>query len=383
MTKSYRWAVIFVVVALLISANAHASASSMLFVRTPNGGIQPQAIIDRQNVIHLIYYVGDPAHGDIYYVRGRVSSVPTFSDPIRVNSQPNTAMAMGTIRGAQLALGRNGRIYVTWNGVGAKGANGYSRLSIAFTRLSDDKTHFDPQRNLLPESEEVDGGGSVAADQKGNVYVVWHNNPPGLREAAGGVFLVRSSDDGITFSAPQSIGQPAGGQCGCCSMKAFATRTGAVYVFYRSAGNGIHRDATLVLATNSSLPSRAIVEPWTINACPMSFFSLSDSGTGVLAAWETMGQVSFATFEGLRKVVTGSAPGIGRRKYPVAIQGEAGDILLEWVEGAGWGHGGTLQWQMYDQQANAIGSPGSGGAVSTWSLPTAVTTSDGQFVTIY
>jgi hypothetical protein len=33
-----------------------------------------------------------------------------------VNSQPESAIAAGTIRGAQLAIGKAGRVHVAWNG---------------------------------------------------------------------------------------------------------------------------------------------------------------------------------------------------------------------------------------------------------------------------
>src|SRR5438094_4516158 len=79
-------------------------------VRTPDVGIQPQAAVDSQGVVHLIYYKGEPMGGDIFHVR-QPPEQETFSKPIRVNAQPNSAMAAGTIRGAQMALGRNGRVH--------------------------------------------------------------------------------------------------------------------------------------------------------------------------------------------------------------------------------------------------------------------------------
>ena len=35
-------------------------------IRTPDGGIQPQAVMDEQGVIHLVYFKGDPARGDLF-----------------------------------------------------------------------------------------------------------------------------------------------------------------------------------------------------------------------------------------------------------------------------------------------------------------------------
>ena len=84
-------------------------------IRTPDGGIQPQAVIDVAGTIHLVYFKGDPAGGDLFYVSSKTTPLD-FSRPIRVNSQPGSAIAIGTIRGAQIALGKGGRVHVAWNG---------------------------------------------------------------------------------------------------------------------------------------------------------------------------------------------------------------------------------------------------------------------------
>src|SRR5262245_53300801 len=86
--------------------------------RTPDGGIQPQAVVDARGTLHLIYFKGDKAEaGDLFYVR-RDTGKERFSDPIRVNSQPASAIAFGSMRGGQITLGKAGRVHVAWNGSG-------------------------------------------------------------------------------------------------------------------------------------------------------------------------------------------------------------------------------------------------------------------------
>src|SRR6266566_1244039 len=195
---------------------------------TPDGGIQPQAAVDAKGVVHLIYFKGEPGAGDIFYVR-RGPGEETFSKPIQVNSQPHTAMAMGTIRGAQLAVGKNGRVHVAWDGMGegtiklrSSGMNGLlsptlsskggegedpegslgkilsstagapattnpahaheasdAKQPLFYTRLNDAGTAFEPERNVITYAYGLDGGSSVAADPEGNVYVAWHAPKPG------------------------------------------------------------------------------------------------------------------------------------------------------------------------------------------------------------
>src|SRR5437016_5837131 len=75
--------------------------------RTPDSGIQPQAAVDSKGTVHLIYFKGDPKGGDVFDIC-REPGQQEFSKPIPVNLHSRSAMAIGTIRGAQLAVGKNG-----------------------------------------------------------------------------------------------------------------------------------------------------------------------------------------------------------------------------------------------------------------------------------
>ena len=83
--------------------------------RVPPGGIRPQVAVEPNGTIHMIYFSGDPKSGNLFYVRSSASG-DAFSRPLRVNSREGSVIAMGTIRGGQIALGGNGRIHVAWNG---------------------------------------------------------------------------------------------------------------------------------------------------------------------------------------------------------------------------------------------------------------------------
>src|ERR1043166_7808540 len=116
-------------------------------LRTPDHGIQPQAAVDCQGVVHLIYYKGEAGGGDIFYVRQEPGQT-TFSKPLPVNSHSGSAIAAGTIRGAQLAIGKNGRVHVAWNG--GKGAgtvmiDGVKVTPLLYTRLNDAGAGFEPE----------------------------------------------------------------------------------------------------------------------------------------------------------------------------------------------------------------------------------------------
>src|SRR4051794_14755327 len=92
-----------------------ARAANVRVEDVPERGVQPQVVVDAAGTAHLIYLKGEPQRSDVRYVQ-RAKGAKTWSDPISVNNEPGTAVAMGTIRGAQLALGKGGTLQIVWNG---------------------------------------------------------------------------------------------------------------------------------------------------------------------------------------------------------------------------------------------------------------------------
>ena len=155
--------------------------------RVPNGGIQPQLAVEPNGTLDVLYFAGDPKNGDLFLVRSSDHG-QTFSSPLRVNSQSGSVIALGTIRGGQMAIGAGGRLHVTWNGSGIALPSGPLNPEagkpgspMLYTRLNDRGTGFEPQRNLMLRTFGLDGGGTIAADAAGNVFVAWH----GKRAGAG------------------------------------------------------------------------------------------------------------------------------------------------------------------------------------------------------
>jgi hypothetical protein len=204
----------------------------------------------------MIYYKGNGVAGDVFYVTSKDNG-DTFSSAIRVNSQDQSAVAAGTIRGAHLSLGMNGRVHVAWNGSGKAKPKGPANPDLPvdspyrysspmlYSRINEQGTGFEPERNLMTHTYSLDGGGSVASDDSGNVFVVWHANS--LQEEARGegtrsVWVARSDDDGKTFAPEVKANRDQTGACGCCGLRAHSDQRGNIYILYRSAGNSINRD---------------------------------------------------------------------------------------------------------------------------------------------
>src|SRR5438105_463281 len=237
---------------VLLASWAVAEAPKIKLMRVPDGGIQPQVAVDESGTVNLLYYKGPEAKGDLFYTKSSDGGV-SWSTPIRVNSQPGSALSIGTIRGGHIALGKNGRVHVAW--MGADGAEpkppGTKATPMLFARLNDAGTGFEPQKNVITQNVGLDGGGSVAADASGNVYVAWHASPKGKQgEENRTVWIARSTDEGKTFAPETKAWDAPVGACGCCGMRMFADARGDVYILYRSATEMVHRDIYLLSSKN-------------------------------------------------------------------------------------------------------------------------------------
>jgi hypothetical protein len=357
-------------------------------VRTPGKGIQPQVAVDARGVVHLIYFAGKDGAGDVFYVHSEDGG-GKFSAPLQVNSQPGSAIATGNIRGAHLAVGKNGRVHVAWNGSGKaepKGPDG--AMPMLYTRLNDAGTAFEAQRNLIQEAPGLDGGGSVAADGAGNVYVTWHAPEPRKKgEENRRVWVAYSADEGKTFAAEKPASPPGTGACGCCGMRAFCDSKGSLWLLYRSAAGGVNRDTYVVNSRDQAGKFQSDnLHPWNIATCPMSSFALAEGAAGILAAWETDGQVFYTRLDpatGKHGEVR-AAPGAGKgRKHPALAANAQGETILVWTEGTGWNRGGSLRWQVFAKDGNPTSEAGSANGVPVWSLVAVFTRPDGGFVIVY
>jgi hypothetical protein len=372
-----------------VLAMAAANTPEVNLLAVPQNGIQPQAVVDSSGVIHLIYLFGDPAAADIGYVRKRPGD-SSFTAPVRVNDQPGSAIALGTVRGARLAMGDGGRLHVAWNGsskAAPKGSNGSAPM--LYTRLASDGGSFEPQRAIMPSVAGLDGGGAVAADNFGTVYVACHamgrsDGRPAPGEGHRRVWLARSIDNGETFEPERVVSPPETGACGCCGMGALADTEGNLYLMYRTARAIVHRDMYLLVSRDRGQTFEATdLQPWDIAACPMSTVSLVQSGDQILFSWETDKQVYFSKFD-LRSRSAGKAipaPGAGKiRKHPAIAQDRHGRVLLSWTDGTGWKRGGMLDWQMFNTQSQPVGPPCGGDPVPVWGMPAAVCVNGRFFV---
>jgi hypothetical protein len=333
----------------------------------------------------MVYFKGDAADGDLYYSRSLDGR--TWSSPIRVNSSPGSAVAVGNIRGARIATGRRGWIYVVWNGSQTAAKQNGGRFPLLFSRLKPNGTAFEPERNLIRTAYGLDGGSGLAADRSGRVYVFWHAPEPDKRgEEWRTVWVARSLDDGTHFEPERRVWNEPTGACGCCSLNASTDLRGNIYVLFRSARESVHRDMYLLTSENHGVTfAGSDISKWDVGYCVMSAEAFAAGQNGMFAAWETQKQVH------LGKIASGSttvrdtvvSPDGTNQKYPTLAINRGGDILIAWTEGMGWKRGGSVHWRLFDGAGQHIGSENGRDGVPAWSVVAAYPRRDGEFVVLY
>jgi len=365
-------------------------AAPIEFLRLPPGGMQPQLAVDTRQDIHCLWLDGEPASANVRYARiDSTNGFPTRQ--IQVNSQAGSALAIGTIRGPQFALGPSGTVHVVWNGSGTATPKPPKGSPLLYSRLVPGSAGFEPQRNLIHGTADLDGGGGIAADPAGRVFAFWHAGDGQMqtREDRRKVYVAESIDDGATFSPERPITRD-GGACGCCGLRAGTDSAGQLFVTYRGARELIHRE-TIVLQSNDAGVSfqSSPLQDWATGSCPMSLPAIGRNGLTTQIAWETEGRIYLQTFPAGPSPSTLPAapqaavvPGPGAR-LPALASNSRGETLLVWTEGTGWNRGGRLGWRLLDRFGTPTSQGGVREGIPVWSYAAVVARPDNSFLVVY
>lgn len=284
----------------------------------PEQGIQPQVAVSAEGMVHLVYIKGDAKACDIRHTVRRAGG-SEWAAPVTVKRTPHSAIAIGSIRGAQIALGKDDVVQVIWNGSAEAKPDGMAQAPLLHARLMPGATAFSHQQNLLGDTRALDGGASIAANGKGRVAVVWHAAPPGEDEESARLVWVRySEDDGSTFSAPALLNTAQPGVCACCSLRAHLAADGTLSVLYRAATAPTERGMCLITETRNA-------------------------------------------------------------KHPTLARNSKGQTLIASIIGSGWSKAGTLHWDLLDAGGLIIAS-GDGRKLPVWSYAATYAQPDGGFV---
>jgi hypothetical protein len=350
-----------VLVAVFYFATAYA-ADEVTTIATPNGGQPLGAKVDAQGTIHLIY---NSTSGPQYVAS--TDGGKTLSKPIAVLGHHKPQKGLEYLAW-DMTVSPQGYVHV------AMGTNAWKlklpkeEWGFFYASLDPGSDAFSSVRNINGKPSE---GYSLAADDKGRVTACWLSDK---------LYANISNDNGKTFAPAVEI-DPSFDPCNCCTTNCTYGADGRLAVLYREE-TGNERDMYLVLwdqLKNDVKRTRISTTPWSIDACPMTYYAVVSRGEGYVAVWPTKGAIYFANLsrEGapqLPKEV--KTPGTtGMRTGMIALPTPAGGTLVT------WNHENQVHWQRY----NKAGAPmGGGGSTKTAGKgAAAVVTKSGEMVVFY
>jgi hypothetical protein len=345
--------------------------ASVEAIKVPNNGIQPFAMLDEAGTVHMIYYKGT----DLYYVTRKNSM---WSPAKQVSGRTQKGTIMGPISTPKLAIGKNGRIHISWFRFGRRKSQFY------YARMADDQATFEKTVQFVRQNAVgTETPATVVADSKGNVALIWHAGNFQEVEKRG-VFMRFSKDEGKTFAAEMRISDEQAGACPCCSLTAAFDSDGNLYTFFRGAEKKVKRGMILSKSTNQgkSFISSA-VDQWNLNSCPVSTNAMAQDANGkVWMAWESRNKIYFAKTDKPTPSYQVPASEIRQRSPSIALNSK-GEILVAWAEGPMMG-AGKLRWQLYNAQCKPINAKAPLPAkVSRSTAPVVLTNSQNNFVVFY
>ena len=319
------------------AATVAQTSPAVVIVPVPQGGEPIAAQTTPDGSIHLLYNSGDIP----YYVKS-ADGGGSFTPPLPVVNRE--ARKPGLIfEGSSMAVTSSGAIYVAMST-----NNWQTKLpgvpeGLVYSALAPGATGFTAVRSLNGRPSE---GFSLAADAGGHLTAAW---------LAGKLFVNVSTDDGRSFT-PNAELNPAYDPCNCCTTRAVYAPNGELAILYREQRND-DRDLYLVIQdkTGRQRRTKVSVTPWHVNACPMTYYALTATANGYLAAWPTKGDIYFARLGRDGNLLPpGEVKTPGRsamRSGLVALSGPDGSSLIAWKRD------GQLTWQLYSPAGVPQGPP--------------------------
>jgi hypothetical protein len=336
--NSFLLSVVNLVVALtltLTGRSVHAAPARVTTVPVPAGGQAMAARTDAQGTIHLVFDTSDGPH----YSRS-TDNGETLSDPIALvdPASQKPGLEFGTW---DMAVTAEGAVHV------ALGTNAWKlklpqeEWGFFYARLLPGETAFAPLRNINHKPSE---GFSLAVDDKGTVSAVW---------MADKLYANVSHDGGDSFASTVEI-DPELNPCNCCTTSSAYGADGRLAILYREETND-ERDMYLALwnqKQNKVTKTRVSTTPWKIDACPMTYYSVTRSGDGFVAAWPTKGQIYFARLDANgspRAPKEIKTPGSSGMRTGIVVIPADGRTLVAWKKDQ------QLGWQLYDERGRPSG----------------------------
>lgn len=179
----------------------------------------------------------------------------TWSDPVRVSDRGGDARDDdNTVEGAVPAVGPDGEIYLSWSGHG----------NIYFDRSLDGGKTFGVDRIVaeqpggwnfdVPGISRCNGLPVTTCDvshspYRGTVYIMWSDQRNGEEDTD--VFLIKSRDGGVSWSAPLRVNTDAPGRHQFFPWMAVDQSTGRIYIVFYDRRNTTGNATDVYLAVSA------------------------------------------------------------------------------------------------------------------------------------
>ena len=206
----------------------------------------------------------------------------TFSKPVQVNPQPQKIGADGEAR-PKIAIGPQGRIYITWTEALKKPFAGY----IWFARSTNQGNSFEKPYIVHQDRSEITHRfDALNISKNGKVTVAWVDKRDLIAAKATGkaydgaaIYYAQSLDNGASFAAEQKL---ADGSCECCRIALTNKPDGTAVAMWRHVFAGSERDHMLAEiprnAEQAPVVKRATFGRWKIDGCPHHGAALASGG---------------------------------------------------------------------------------------------------------
>ena len=308
-------------------------------ISVPAGDKPMAAKTDALGTIHLVFDTSDGPH----YLRSKDHG-KTLSRPIPLVDPGSRKPGLEFITW-DLAVTDKGHVHIVLGNNAWKLKLPKEQWGYFYTRLLPDETDFLPLKNINHKPSE---GFSIAVDDNDTVAAVW---------MADKLYANISHDDGNTFGPTIEI-DPKLNPCNCCTTSSVYAADGRLAILYREETDN-NRDMYLALwnqKQNKVTKTRVSTTPWTIDSCPMTYYSIARSGAGFVAAWPTKGEIYFAKLNANGSPIAPkeikTSGSCGMRTGLLAIPASDGQTVVAWKKD------NRLNWQIFDNRGRPKGTPG-------------------------
>lgn len=210
-------------------------------------------------------------NGEHIYLQTSADQGAHYSDPIKVNQNPESIAAHGEYR-PKLKFDAQGNLYLTWTQNLEKRHTG----NIRFSRSLDGGKTFS-QAITINDNLDIIGHrfDDLAIGKNGEIFIAWLDSRD--KEVAKAnkqnflgtaVYYTWSNDGGVSFKPNQPV---APHSCECCRLGIAIDNDNLPVVLWRHVFEGQIRDQALIKFTSWDKPGnlqRVSQENWNIEACP-------------------------------------------------------------------------------------------------------------------